>query len=155
MRKLAHLLITLCLALPGLVAHGDTTLLDNINGYSLDVDRKLIQFAAIQFSDDRVDRLFSAGESLPESIDTGIDGNGLTLIPGLIDAHGHVLNYGLSLLRVDLIGTPSEQDAVQRVVEFAAENSQLDWIQGRGWNQVLWDSNSFPSAASLDTALTE
>ena len=155
MKKLAQLWITLCLALPGLIAHGDTTLVANINGYSLDADRELIQFAAIQFSDDRVDRLFSDGDSLPENVDTRIDGNGLTLIPGLIDAHGHVLNYGLSLLRVDLIGTRSEQSAVQRVVDFAAENTELDWIQGRGWNQVLWNSNSFPSAASLDTALSD
>ena len=155
MKKLAQLWITLCLALPGLIAHGDTTLVANINGYSLDADRELIQFTAIQFSDDRVDRLFSDGDSLPENVDTRIDGNGLTLIPGLIDAHGHVLNYGLSLFRVDLIGTRSEQSAVQRVVDFAAENTELDWIQGRGWNQVLWNSNSFPSAASLDTALSD
>ena len=155
MKKLAQLWITLCLALPGLIAHGDTTLVANINGYSLDADRELIQFTAIQFSDDRVDRLFLDGDSLPENVDTRIDGNGLTLIPGLIDAHGHVLNYGLSMLRVDLIGTRSEQSAVQRVVDFAAENTELDWIQGRGWNQVLWNSNSFPSAASLDTALSD
>ena len=155
MKKLAQLWITLCLALPGLIAHGDTTLVANINGYSLDADRELIQFTAIQFSDDRVDRLFLDGDSLPENVDTRIDGNGLTLIPGLIDAHGHVLNYGLSLFRVDLIGTRSEQSAVQRVVDFAAENTELDWIQGRGWNQVLWNSNSFPSAASLDTALSD
>ncbi len=155
MKKLAQLWITLCLALPGLIAHGNTTLVANINGYSLDADRELIQFTAIQFSDDRVDRLFSDGDSLPENVDTRIDGNGLTLIPGLIDAHGHVLNYGLSMLRVDLIGTRSEQSAVQRVVDFAAENTELDWIQGRGWNQVLWNSNSFPSAASLDTALSD
>ena len=155
MKKLAQLWITLCLALPGLIAHGNTTLVANINGYSLDADRELIQFTAIQFSDDRVDRLFLDGDSLPENVDTRIDGNGLTLIPGLIDAHGHVLNYGLSMLRVDLIGTRSEQSAVQRVVDFAAENTELDWIQGRGWNQVLWNSNSFPSAASLDTALSD
>jgi hypothetical protein len=59
MKKLAQLWITLCLALPGLIAHGDTTLVANINGYSLDADRELIQFTAIQFSDCR--RLKIAG----------------------------------------------------------------------------------------------
>ncbi|PCI82480.1 MAG: amidohydrolase [SAR86 cluster bacterium] len=133
----------------------DTTLYTNVNGYTLDSNRELQQFTAIQFTDDRVDRLFREDEELPQDVDTLIDGSGQTLIPGLIDAHGHVLSYGLSLLRVDLVGTETEQEAVQRVVDFAENSEQLEWIQGRGWNQVLWDSNEFPSAVSLDAALSD
>ncbi len=139
----------------GTTVFADTTLITNLNGYTLNSSRELQQFAAIQFTDDRVERVFADGEELPEEVDTLIDGNGQTLIPGLIDAHGHVLSYGLSLLRVDLVGTETEQEAVQRVADFAAENEQLAWIQGRGWNQVLWDSNEFPSAATLDAALSD
>lgn len=128
----------------------DTTLITNVNGYTLNASRELQQFSAIQFTDDTVDQLFVAGDDLPDSADNIIDGNGQTLIPGLIDSHGHVLSYGLSLLRVDLTGTSTEQEAAQRVSDFYEANSQLEWIQGRGWNQVLWDSNAFPSAASLD-----
>lgn len=133
----------------------DTTLYTNVNGYTLDSSRELQRFSALQFTDDRVDRLFAADEALPEGVDRVIDGAGQTLIPGLIDAHGHVLSYGLSLLRVDLVGTETEQEAAQRVADFAAENEQLEWIQGRGWNQVLWDSNEFPSAASLDALVSD
>ena len=133
----------------------DTTLYLNVNGYTLDANRELRQFSAIQFTDDLVDRVFSEGEELPEQADNLIDGDGQTLIPGLIDAHGHILSYGLSLLRVDLVATETEQDAVQRVVDFAKGKEQLEWIQGRGWNQVLWDSNEFPSAASLDAAFPD
>ena len=133
----------------------DTTVYMNVNGYTLNANRELQQFSAIQFTDDRVDRFIADGEELPEQAYLLIDGEGQTLIPGLIDAHGHILSYGLSLLRVDLAGTETEQEAVQRVVEFAENSEQLEWIQGRGWNQVLWDSNEFPSAVSLDAALLD
>lgn len=149
---------TLCLLLVTSIVPGfllaDTTLLTNANGYTLDATRSLQQFSALQLSDDRVVRVFAAGETLPTNVDTVIDIGGQTLIPGLVDAHGHVLSYGLSLLRVDVTGTTTEQEAVARVLAFDEEsNGQLDWIQGRGWNQVLWDSNSFPTAASLDAAV--
>jgi len=133
----------------------DTTLYINVNGYTLNADRELQQFSAIQFTDDSVDRIFTEDEELPEQVDLLIDGDGQTLIPGLIDAHGHILSYGLSLLRVDLVGTETEIDAVQRVADFAENSEQLEWIQGRGWNQVLWESNQFPQAASLDAALSD
>ena len=51
---------------------------------------------------------------------------------------------------MDLTGTQSEREAVDRIRAFQQANGNLEWIQGRGWNQVLWDSNEFPSAASLD-----
>ena len=145
-------ILLLSVALPNLLL-ADTTLIHNINGYTLDANRSLQQFTAIQITDDRIDRLFVAGETLPEDVDHVQDGNGSTLIPGLIDAHGHVLSYGQSLLRVDLIGTSTEQEAAARVASFASANDALDWVLGRGWNQVLWDSNSFPTAASLDAVV--
>ena len=155
MRKISLLITTLTLSLTCQLIFADSTLYKNVNGYTLNSDRELIEFSALLFTDDRIEALYPDGEQLPAAVDTVIDGDGQTLIPGLIDAHGHVLSYGLSLLRVDLVGTGSEQEAVQRVVEFAAQNEQLDWIQGRGWNQVLWPSNAFPGAASLDAMIDE
>jgi len=136
-------------------ASADTTVITNINGYTLNNDKALVRFSAIAFTGDTVDRVYSEQEQPPENADVTIDGNGQTLIPGLIDAHGHVLNYGLSLLRVDLVGTTTEAEAVQRVAEFSAANPELEWIQGRGWNQVLWDSNAFPNSASLDALVND
>lgn len=156
MRKLLLPALAITLAMPfSMPLMADTTLFTNVNGYTLDSNRELQRFSAIQFTDDRVDRLFGEDEVLPEEVDTVIDGDGQTLIPGLIDAHGHVLSYGLSLLRVDLVGTETEREAAQRVADFAADNEQLEWIQGRGWNQVLWDSNEFPQAASLDALVSD
>ncbi|MEW6981917.1 amidohydrolase [Colwelliaceae bacterium 6471] len=133
-----------------IIAHAQTTLIKNVKGYTL-ADDNLVEFVAIQFTDDKIDRLFVENEPLPQSNEFNvINGQGKTLIPGLIDAHGHVLSYGLSLLRADLVGTTSEQEAVKRVQNYAKNNKSLLWIQGQGWNQVQWDSNQFPSATSLD-----
>lgn len=150
MRTLS-LVLTLFLS-PCLFAQ--STLITSINGYTLNSNRELQRFTALQIEDGRVVQIFTQDEPLPQGEDIQrLDGGGKTVIPGLIDAHGHILNYGLSLLRVDLTGTRSEQEAVQRVADFATRNPDIEWVQGRGWNQVLWDSNAFPEAASLDAAI--
>ncbi|NKB33005.1 MAG: amidohydrolase family protein [Pseudomonadales bacterium] len=152
MKKFFLTLALLCLTN---FSFADTTLITNVNGYTLNSDRELIQFAALQFTDDKVDKTFTEEDELPDAVDQVIDGAGRTLIPGIIDAHGHVGSYGFSLLRVDLVGTSTEQEAADRVLAFAENNAELEWIQGRGWNQVLWDSNAFPSAASIDALVSD
>jgi len=149
--KTALLLATLS---PALV-FAKTTLIKNVQGYTIAGD-KLAQFAAIQFTDDKIDKLYLATEPLPSAKElTIIDGQGKTLIPGLIDAHGHILSYGLSLLRADLVNSSSEQDAINKTLAYAKANAGLTWIQGRGWNQTQWPSNAFPSAKSLDKAFPD
>lgn len=132
------------------LAFAKTTIIDNVQGYTLN-NNELVTFSAIQFTDDKIDKLYVNDElkSFPENIER-IDGKGKTLIPGLIDAHGHILSYGLSLLRADLVNSRSEHDAVQKTLNYAKANNDLTWIQGRGWNQTQWPSNIFPSAKSLD-----
>ena len=137
------------------VAVADTTLISNINGYTFNSNQELVQFSALQFTDDRVDHILTEAENLPREGIRVIDGNGRTLLPGLIDAHGHILSYGRLLLQVDLGGSLSETEAAQRVADFYSKNEELEWIQGRGWNQVLWESNEFPGADSLDLVVSD
>ena len=137
------------------VAVADTTLISNINGYTFNSNQELVQFSALQFTDDRVDHILTEAENLPKEGIRVIDGNGQTLLPGLIDAHGHILSYGRLLLQVDLGGSLSETEAAQRVADFYSKNEELEWIQGRGWNQVLWESNEFPGADSLDLVVSD
>ncbi|WP_351009105.1 amidohydrolase [Shewanella sp. S1-58-MNA-CIBAN-0166] len=153
MRK-EYLALSVALSLASLSANtmAQTTLMHHVNGYTL-VDGKLQTFNAIQFTDDKIDRLFTLNQALPSATDiTSIDGKGKTLLPGLIDAHGHVLGYGLSLLTADLTNTSSEQQAVERAKAFSKNNPTDGWLMGRGWNQELWDSKQFPTKESLDKA---
>lgn len=139
------------------------TLISNVNGYTLNTDGKLVQFSQILLRDDRV---LAVGDQLNIPSDAvRIDGEGKTLIPGLIDAHGHMLGLGQNLLEADLRGTRSEQEAIKRLTSFVAKsvsnnastsainNNSEQWVVGRGWNQVLWDKPEFPTKASLDAVL--
>ena len=152
MKKSILVLIAFGLAAEALA---DITLISNINGYTFNSNQELVQFSALQFTDDRVDHILTEAENLPREGIRVIDGNGRTLLPGLIDAHGHILSYGRLLLQVDLGGSLSETEAAQRVADFYSNNEELEWIQGRGWNQVLWESNEFPGADSLDLVVSD
>ncbi len=127
-----------------------TTVIKNLKGYTVN-QGELVTFNAIQFTNNKIDKLFTTqvSEQLTKEIRV-IDAGGKTMLPGLIDAHGHVLGWGLNLMRTNLRGSRSEDEAVTRTIEFRTHNPELSWIQGRGWNQVLWPTQTFPTAATLD-----
>ncbi|MEZ9199627.1 amidohydrolase [Shewanella sp. 10N.286.54.B9] len=130
-------------------AHAQTTLIKNVNGYSIN-NGQLSTFDAIEFKDDKITRLYNQQQPHINTDMRVIDADGKTMLPGLIDAHGHVLGWGLNLMRTNLRGSLSEAEAVKRTREFRQQNPDLSWVQGRGWNQVLWPSKTFPTAAALD-----
>jgi predicted amidohydrolase YtcJ len=85
--------------------------------------------------------------------DATVDLDGAFLCPGLVDAHTHVLGFGLSLDRADLVGAASLEETLDRVQRFAVrrrEEGFTGWIRGRGWDQNDWPVTAFPSAADLD-----
>jgi predicted amidohydrolase YtcJ len=78
-----------------------------------------------------------------------IDAGGKTIIPGLIDAHCHFYGLGLNQLKVDLVGTGSYEEVVERVREFQQQYPS-NFIQGRGWDQNDWEVKEFPTKDVLD-----
>jgi predicted amidohydrolase YtcJ len=84
-----------------------------------------------------------------------IDGGNATVIPGLIDAHAHLMNLGFALMRADLAGADSKQEVVSRLQRFAAELPPDAWLLGRGWDQNRWPEREFPTAADLDEAFPD
>lgn len=83
-----------------------------------------------------------------------VDLEGRYLLPGLTDAHGHVMGLGRGIRQVDLVGTQSLEDLQQRVAAYARENP-TGWVVGRGWNQELWPTRKFPTAADLDRVVPD
>ena len=130
-----------------------STLIDNINGIQVDANGLIDRFAAILIADDgKVQAVWSAGPK-PTGATEVIDGGGRTLLPGLIDAHGHVMGLGFAALQLDLTGTSSLADLQQRLKDYAVANPKARWIVGRGWNQELWPVKKFPTAADLDAVV--
>ncbi len=82
-----------------------------------------------------------------------IDLNGRTVIPGMVDAHGHVDNLGLALRTVDLTGTSSYDEVIARVVARAKNTPAGQWIVGRGWDQNDWGDTRFPTHDKLTAAV--
>lgn len=78
-----------------------------------------------------------------------IGAGGKTIIPGLIDAHCHFYGLGLNQQIVDLVGTKSYKEVLERVQEFQAKNPR-DFIRGRGWDQNDWEVKEFPTKKELD-----
>ena len=134
-----------------------TTLITNVNGYTIN-NNELVKFHAIQFTNDKIDKIYTESTKPTKATHSNIkvkNGKGKTMLPGLIDAHGHVLSYGNSLMQADLLNTRSENDGVERAKIYAKANPNVSWVTGRGWNQVQWKSKEFPTAQSLDKAFPD
>ncbi|MBT6032280.1 MAG: amidohydrolase family protein [Kordiimonadaceae bacterium] len=135
----------------GLTPVQASTLLHNINGYTME-GGKLKHFVALEYDQGKVVRTYS--ENTPNvSADQMIDGMGKTVLPGLIDTHGHISWHGRALSSVDLIGSTDEADAQNKVRDFLNKPNTTGWLWGRGWNQEHWPNKQFPAKATLD-ALT-
>lgn len=127
------------------------TLVENVNGYTLREDGRLHRFNALWVGDDgRVRQLLQRGDRRPARTRYLVEGRGRTLIPGLIDGHGHVMGLGMGALLLDLSDTVSLAEAQARIAAYAAANPTPRWIVGRGWNQERWGLGRFPTAADLD-----
>lgn len=78
-----------------------------------------------------------------------LDAGGKFIYPGLIDAHAHFVGYGQSLHTVNLVGTSSWEEVLERVDAFAKEHPE-GWITGRGWDQNDWAVKAFPTNEKLN-----
>lgn len=131
-------------------------LVENVNGITLDKDGKVIRFTAILISKDgKVTELLTKKDKLPKQLDFRHDGRGATMLPGLIDAHGHVMGLGFQALTLDLSATNTLAEAQAAIKAYAAKYPDRRWIIGRGWNQEKWGLGRFPTAADLDTVLSD
>ncbi|MDH2132599.1 amidohydrolase [Sphingobium yanoikuyae] len=145
--------------------------IDNVNGIAIGPDGKIVHFGALMIDDEgKVEKLiqgrYQEPEYKPKKPKRGqpwperpkgpsfkLDAGGKTLIPGLIDAHGHVMGLGLSLITLDLSDTKSLAEAQAKIRAYAQENTGRKWIIGTGWNQETWGLGRFPTAAELDAAV--
>lgn len=123
----------------------------NGNVITLDPERPRARAVGI-----RAGRIVAVGENSEVRLamtGTGareVDLAGQTAVPGLIDSHLHLLEFGLSLDRLHLFDTRSVGDLAHRVAAAAASRATGAWIMGRGWDQDRFAERRYPICADLD-----
>ncbi|WP_046349683.1 amidohydrolase [Sphingomonas changbaiensis] len=132
-------------------AHADA-LIDNVNGLTLTKDGKVERFTGLVIDKDgRVAKLLDRGDKRPDrGLDFRYDGKGRVLMPGLIDAHGHVMELGFKAMSLDLTAAKSLDEAKAMLAAYVKANPDRPWIIGAGWNQEQWGLGRFPTAADID-----
>lgn len=139
-------------------------ILYNARIYSVDSSFQIVEAMAI-----KAGKIIGTGNT--ESILANFDAlekkdvRGKSIFPGFIDAHCHFLGYGLGLAKVDLVGTQSFDQVLQRVqASSTKKNSTIEqtgatisnqsqdksWIVGRGWDQNDWENKQMPDRTKLD-----
>jgi predicted amidohydrolase YtcJ len=132
------------------------TLIDNVNGVQVDRAGQIEHFSGVLVGNDgKVVRLLRQGDARPGRVEFRVDGRGRALLPGLIDAHGHVGELGLGTLQLDLTGTRSIAELQSRLKAFSNSHSAPRWVQGFGWNQESWADKRFPTSADLDAVISD
>lgn len=120
----------------------------NANIYTVDADFSTVEAFAISKG-----KFLAVGSSFEiqnkYDADNIIDAEGKTITPGLIDAHCHFYGLGLNQLLVNLVGTKSFDEVLERVQDFQQKNIKKV-IRGRGWDQNDWDIKEFPTKKELD-----
>jgi predicted amidohydrolase YtcJ len=146
----------IALALAAATAHA-TTVVDNANGYTLNAQGDVVQFASLAFDDaGRILAVGAAAEVAAKAPQAKhVDMAGRTVLPGLIDAHGHVFGLGEMLTQLDLSATASLPQALAAIRDHARANGEAKWVRGRGWNQENWKLGRFPTAQELDGAVAD
>jgi predicted amidohydrolase YtcJ len=136
-----------------LVAQGTADLvLTNGHIYTVDNARPVVTALAVRGG--RVVFVGSDAEArvLASSSTRVIDLHGATVVPGITDAHGHLLGLGNMLQSANVAGSTSYQEVVDRVKAHARQVEPGVWIRGRGWDQTRWDSREFPTHELLSRA---
>ena len=121
-----------------------------LNAHIVTMDRTRPTAQAMAIQEDRIvwvgrneeeQRLFSGTSRI-------IDLHGATVLPGIIDAHTHLISLGESLLRLNLKDVATEEEVVERVKQKAASTAPNEWILGWGWDEGKWASR-YPTNEAL------
>ena len=151
-----NLLLAALLALAvGSATAADVTILTARRIHTMDVTRPTAQAMAY----DATGKILELGTAdallahFPGA--TRLDVGDATVIPGLIDAHGHVTSLGMAMMSADLDGTADKAEILARLRAKARDLKPGEWLLGRGWDQNDWPDKAFPTAADLDAAFPD
>ncbi|MFN0011494.1 MAG: amidohydrolase [Phycisphaerales bacterium] len=157
---MVRLLLVMCGALLAAVvgAHADapTTLYIRGNIHTMDPGQPRAEAMAVR--EGRIVAVGSEAHVLEAISDAAAEGSaatrvdlaGRTVLPGLIDSHGHMTGLGAIHLNVlDLSGTRTYEEIIEAVAARVAKAKPGEWIQGRGWDHESWPERQLPTHEAL------
>jgi len=128
-------------------------MISNARIYAFDAGNTVVESGAMAFSDEGEILVIGEGAMIERAYPDAarVDLGGRTVLPGLIDSHGHLYGLALSFTQANLVGARSKPEVIERLREFEAGLPEGDWLLGRGWDQNDWPERAFPSRADLDS----
>lgn len=152
------LVAVLAVAAPALSAQSSESadlIVTNARIYTVDEGRPMADAMAVK--DGKILFVGSArgAQSYRGDATQVLDVAGQTVVPGMIDAHGHLESLGTAFRTVDLVGSRSLDDVIARVVARANDTPPGEWISGRGWDQNEWADTRFPTHDALSRAVPD
>ena len=153
------LLVLLALLVPAAPAAGQGApadlILTNARVYTVDEANPRAQAVAVRGAE-----IVFVGSAREAEVLRGpdtrvVDLDGMMVMPGMIDSHGHFPGLGSAMRNVDLVGTRSLDEVVERVVARAREVPSGQWILGRGWDQNEWADTRVPVHDALSEAVPD
>lgn len=115
------------------------------------MDESMTVYQAMAIKDGKILELGPERQILNKyATDQRYDAGSKWVYPGFIDGHCHFLGYGLNKQKVDLQGTRSFEEVIEKVVRFAEANPDREWIIGRGWDQNDWVVKEYPTKDTLE-----
>lgn len=124
------------------------------NARVITLDPRQPRAEAVAIAQGRIVAVGTVADCAPHAEGERIDLEGACVIPGLVDAHAHVLGLGIFLAEVNLVGCSDEDELVDRVRAWRG-TAGGGWIRGFGWDQTRWPGKAFPHHAALSRALPD
>lgn len=84
-----------------------------------------------------------------------VDAKKKTVVPGFVDCHVHMTDFGQSLQTLDLRNTKSIKEMQRKMREYAERNPEKSWILGGRWDQEKFVEKRYPNRWDLDAAVTD
>lgn len=149
-KKTIDFLIIFCIFLSSCKPMKEKVDLLVVNGHIYSVDSAEGIFESMAIQDGKILKLGTTDYILAKySGKNIINANGKSIFPGFIDAHCHFVGLAKNLQYVDLTGSDSFEEVIERVRSFQSVLPGR-WIVGRGWDQNLWKNKQFPDKQVLD-----
>ncbi|KAA3619542.1 MAG: amidohydrolase [Calditrichaeota bacterium] len=126
------------------------------NGIIYTVDENFSVAEAIVIEDETIVFVGPTSEAMKYADDrtNKVDLKGKTVVPGLTDSHCHFLGIGKRAFYLNLDGSTSLDDFLNRIKAEVKQKEKDEWIIGRGWIEEDWPQKKFPTRYDLDKIST-